>query len=422
MRLIIALLIWIAAAPCMAQYYADPYLYYRIGGGKATAPTSLDPDIRFRFNSKADGFACGNFNPRLDVRSMLGGIGDSIADLGSLSSSITGALPGQILCRAQPSLCQLMQHYSVRAEDSWRFSVDACETLQQTASTGSNTHQDWRALRRAQEWERQAAAGADAATAHLNVSEEQNPCITWVEGKDAGCPGREPVRPVRDTVRAGWCIANGAAGDCSAAGSGVRDSTRTTVRNVWDSPNAAANYAADIVGDSEIADGGTPRSHTATGLSPKVEEEKQAVMQVLNEVLASGGFPDTEQADKLSAPTVTVTHQLVIALREVDAHGIYTERLAEEIALARVVEKALLARRLLLTGSSEPNIQAAGPASEAVTNALQRLEAEIDRIIFDYQVRRSLVSDTSVELLRAHARTRVPISPTGDIIPDQPPQ
>ena len=422
MRLIIALLVWFTAAPSMAQYYDDPYLYYRLGGGRATAPASLDPNIRFGFNSSAGGFACGNFNPRLDVRSMLGGIGNSIADLGSLSSVITGALPGQILCRAQPSLCQLMQHYSVRAEESWRFSIDACEALQQTASTGANTSQDWLALRRAQEWERQAAAGVDATTAHRNVSEEENPCITWVDGKEAGCPGREPVRPVRDTVRAGWCLANGEPADCSAASSGLSVETRTTVRNVWQSPTEAADYAADIVGDSEIIDGGTPRSHTATGLSAKVEDEKKEVMQVLNGVLASSGFPDTDQADKLSAPTVTVTHQLIIALREVDHHGIYTERLAEEIALARVVEKALLARRLLLTGSSEPNIQAAGPASEAVADAVQRLEAEIDRIVFDYQVRRQLVSDTSVELLRAHARRLVPVSPTGDIIPAQPPQ
>ena len=422
MRLTIAFMIWFIATPATAQYYPDPYLYYRIGGGKATAPTSLDTNLRFRINAQSGGFTCGNFNPRLDVQSMLGGIGNSLADLGSLSSVVTGALPGQILCRAQPSLCQLMQHYSVRAEESWRFSIDACENLQQAAANGSNTSQDWLALSRAQEWERQSAAGVDATTVHLNVSEEEDPCITWVEGKEAGCPGRKPVRPVRDTVRAGWCLANGKAADCTSGGGITNAQKSTTVNFVWDNPEAAATYAADIVGDSEIVDSGTPRSHTATGLSPKVEDEKKKVAEVLNSILASGGFATVEQAKKLSAPTVTVTHQLVIALREVDPHGIYAERLAEEIALARVIEKALLTRRLLLTGSSEPNIQSAGPASEAVAGAVQRLEAEIDRLIFDYQVRRSLVSDTSVELLRAHARAGVPTAPIWDLYPAQPPQ
>ena len=112
-------------------------------------------------------------------------------------------------------------------------------------------------------------------------------------------------------------------------------------------------------------------------------------------------FPNRQQAEKLQAPSVSVNFQLILALREVDQHGIYTERLAEEIALARVVEKALQARRLLLTGSTEPNIQNSGPANEALSTAIGRLEQEIDRTIFDYRMRRSLVSNTSVALLEA---------------------
>ena len=44
------------------------------------------------------------------------------------------------------------------------------------------------------------SAGVDATTTHRKVSEDENPCISWVDGKETGCPGKEPVRPVRDTV------------------------------------------------------------------------------------------------------------------------------------------------------------------------------------------------------------------------------
>ena len=111
----------LAPHPASGQYVADPYLYYSVGGGRAISPPAAQSRIRFGSNVGISGFSCGNFDPKLDVSSMLGGIGNTLADLKSIPTAITSALPGQILCRAQPSLCNLMQHYSVRAEDAWRF-------------------------------------------------------------------------------------------------------------------------------------------------------------------------------------------------------------------------------------------------------------------------------------------------------------
>ena len=418
-NILVLTIIFAASASVHAQYYEDPHLYYSVGGGRATTPTIIDPNVRFGFRASSSGFACGNFDPKLDIRSMLGGVGNSMADLGSLQSSLTGALPGQILCRAQPSLCQLMQHYTVRAEDQWRFSINACELLQQTSAGGPNANSDWQALGKAQTWERLAQTGAsDAVSIQQKVSEETDPCVTWVEGKEAGCPGKPAIKPVRDAVRAGWCASNGLSADCDTTIQATNQDR--TAASTWSSPKDAAEFTADIVGDSEIRDGGTPSSHVASGLQPKIEEEKKEVLETLQVVLASGNFPDRQQAEKLRAPSVSVNYQLILALREVDQHGIYTERLAEEIALARVVEKALQARRLLLTGATEPNIQNSGPANEALVTAVGRLEQEIDRSIFDYRMRRSLVSDTSVALLEAYERTKWPTVEPREIIPSNP--
>ena len=418
-NILLLTIIFAASASAHAQYIADPFLYYSVGGGRATTPTIIDPSVRYRFRAPGNGFACGNFDPKLDIRSMLGGVGNSMADLGSLKSSLTGALPGQILCRAQPSLCQLMQHYTVRAEDQWRFSIDSCELLQQTSAGGPNANSDWQALGKAQTWQRLAQAGAsDAVSIQQKVSEETDPCVTWVEGKEAGCPGKPAIKPVRDAVRAGWCASNGLSADCDTTIQAT--SQDRTAASTWSSPKAAAKFTADIVGDAEIKDGGTPSSHVASGLQPKIEEEKKEVFETLQTVLASGNFPDRQQAEKLHAPSVSVNFQLILALREVDHHGVYAERLAEEIALARVVERALQARRLLLTGATEPNIQNSGPANEALITAVGRLEQEIDRTIFDYQMRRSLVSNTSISLLEAYERTRAPTVAPREIFPSNP--
>ena len=48
----------------MLNTIADPYLYYSVGGGRATTPTIIDPNVRFGFRASSSGFACGNFDPK----------------------------------------------------------------------------------------------------------------------------------------------------------------------------------------------------------------------------------------------------------------------------------------------------------------------------------------------------------------------
>ena len=90
--------------------------------------------------------------------------------------------------------------------------VNCCSKL---SAGGPNANSDWQALGKAQTWERLAQTGvSDAVSIQQKVSEETDPCVTWVEGKEAGCPGKPAIKPVRDAVRAGWCASNGLPADC----------------------------------------------------------------------------------------------------------------------------------------------------------------------------------------------------------------
>lgn len=394
---------YLLCAPVQAQdYIDDPYLYYRIGGARAISQPATTNRIQFGSTSGLSGFACGNFNPLNDIESMLGGIGDSLPSLQALPTDMLSNLPGQLLCRAQPSLCQLTQHYSVRAEDIWRFSINACEDAQ---AEGKGANNDWLKLGQAQEWQRQALAGANADEARRAVADEEDPCVTWIGGRRAGCPGRPPIRPVRDTVTAGWCVVNGEPADCTSTGG---NKTKSYAVEIWETPQEASIFAADIVGDVEITDGGTPDTYTPTGLQALVKKETEEVAEALNEVVRSPGYGTDETREKLDSPAVQVNTELINALRHLEGAEIYTQRIAEEIALARILDKALLVRRLLIKGLSEPNIQLAGAGKEDVTEAIKRLDAEIDRIVFEFKTRRAIVGETSIELLQAYARVRTP--------------
>ena len=78
---IVVLTTFIAAQPASGQYFEDPYLYYSVGGGRAISPPASQSRIQFGSNVGISGFSCGNFDPKLDVSSMLGGIGNTLVDL-----------------------------------------------------------------------------------------------------------------------------------------------------------------------------------------------------------------------------------------------------------------------------------------------------------------------------------------------------
>lgn len=79
---------------------------------------------------------------------------------------------------------------------------------------------------------------------------------------------------------------------------------------------------------------------------------------------------------------------------------IVIDRLVAEIAVARTVEKAFLARRLVKSGSSLPEVQANPVAREHVDQVVRELDAEINRLAFEAQIRKDLVSNTVTNLLK----------------------
>jgi len=74
-------------------------------------------------------------------------------------------------------------------------------------------------------------------------------------------------------------------------------------------------------------------------------------------------------------------------------------KLAQEIAEARVMEEAMIIRRLLLAGRKEGYVSANRIAQREVTKALEELEGEISNVIFEKDSRDKFVTSIVVELL-----------------------
>ena len=106
---------------------------------------------------------------------------------------------------------------------------------------------------------------------------------------------------------------------------------------------------------------------------------------------------------------MAVTRQVIEAIREMPPadQGLVIGRLVSEISTARTVEKALYARRLLLTGRQVPEVYATDVAREHADRSIEELDREIESLLFETRVRREVVSDTAAVLLEQAAARRL---------------
>ena len=93
---------------------------------------------------------------------------------------------------------------------------------------------------------------------------------------------------------------------------------------------------------------------------------------------------------------------MIEAIREMPAteQGLIMGRLVSEISTARTVEKALFARRLLLTGRQVPEVYATEVAREHADTSITELDKEIENLLFETRVRKEVVSNNLATLLQ----------------------
>ena len=391
----------------------DISLYYLLGGGRATdaAASPFDRDRSLLGGAAHGGSTCGAFSRSGDVLDMLSArLEDSLTSLVSVPETVASALPGTILCRAKPGLCQLLQHYVVRAENRWNLSVDACRRDVEASARGGAPHLDILETSRVQVWEHQARQGESAETARLKA-EATDGCVTWLGGRRAGCRSADPIWLMRDTASAGWCLLMNQPGDCQRVQANTGSDSPVPLAQAWESSQDAGAWVASVLGDYRLQAGTTVETRTGGGLLPIIDQQTEMLKKQLTQRVYRPGSEDTRGAIALDGTDVVLTPALINALRDLPDRDYLIARLANEAALADVVGKAFLARRLLLSGLMEPHIQRTGGIAETVRRQVAVLEHEIDRATWEMQARRHIVAGSVLEVLAAHRAQMTPGAP-----------
>jgi len=393
----------------------DSLWYYEIARAEPVTVPANPSNVSVTPGGSAQlgmGYSCGKFDPVAAVTNTLNDIGAGVDNMmnamTAAASAAIGALPALILQRANPGLYDMFQNALLQAEETMQLATKSCEQMEAEIAEGKNPYADLITLSKGNDWKLQMGIGGnDAVTAKEAVETSNGDSgIPWIGGQ-AGGAGQPELQFTGDIVKAGYNVNMNR--PIAAAGP-VPPASATRLSEVWSTPADARNWVVEVVGENIVTTCDTCRKDSipGTGLLPKLHQESAAVTVDLQNLVSGATPPTLANLDNITAPGVAITRQVIEAIREMPAteQGLIMGRLVSEISTARTVEKALFARRLLLTGRQVPEVYATEVAREHADISITELDREIENLLFETRVRKEVVSNTLVTLLQRAAVKR----------------
>ncbi|MEQ1557752.1 MAG: integrating conjugative element protein [Methyloglobulus sp.] len=393
----------------------DSSWYYQIGGAQAVSDAANPVARSLRLAGSLDLshiYSCGNFDPITGLTNILSNVQGKVmaaySGLIGAATSAIAALPAYILQRAAPGLYDLYQNAVIRGEAELEAANASCQQMEAEIRDGKNPYERFINVAKGYDWKvqmgngRSRSSSTDVKTAQETVEANNGSNgIPWLGGQYAGGNGQAPVFAITDTVKAGYNIELGrAVDDTTAATTGAG---ATPMAKVWGTPQAAQDYAQYVLGDVELTTSKDRQRHATPGhgILPRIASDKTPILTALKTIVNGNQNPSSDELDKVSTPGIAMTREVIDAIRAlptVQEQEAAMQKLADEAATGRNLEKALLLRRLLQSGRMEPNIYASG-LSPDIEMAVTHITQAIDNVLYETKIRREMFAQTATVLL-----------------------
>lgn len=383
---------------------------YSIGGGRAVsmggAANMHSIGIGAGWNSN---LICGNMDLSTTLQNQLNGVTNGFQSIMSSviqnATSAVASLPALIIQRADPGLYNLLTNGILQARLDFDRSKATCRAMANRMADMAGGQLGWGQLAEGMALSQSVSSQDAVAAVEESEKERGNKGVPWVGGQQAGGTGQAPIKLISDVSRAGYNLLNGReVGDNSSipvGGCGNRLSCQT-----WSSPQAAVEFATRVLGEREqrTCDSCSKTQTTpGVGLTPLIQEEYERKLQALQTLVNSSGRPNDEQLQAASSQSLPITRGVVEALRDEPDRDLLTQHLASEVALASVLEKALLLQRTLLTGRKEPNVAINELAQQAISAESDTLAQEIGNLKTELELRQTLAGNSPMVLIQRHS-------------------
>lgn len=360
-------------------------LHYTLGGGpvislpaRAKHIDSHELGVGWDMNLQ-----CGMLDPKLTVQNQLNGVTDGFQDMmGDILTNATSAvlsLPGYYLQKKDPGLYDLITNGVLQGKFDFDDARTSCEEM--VSTMGEMTKEDaYSTLARAEAWTNAVKSG-DAVQAKEDVLDDMGDSgITWVGGAKYGGRNQPAINATTDATRVGFELLTDE----------EQKEAHQGLYQYWDDEEAMSDWVTAVIGSQTIQTGmdkSQTESTPGIGLSQEVTTEGIALESELRQAL----LDDVE--------TPHFPRVLLDALKERQVDDNTLSRISSELALSHTIEKALYARRALLSGKYEVNIAQHGAAQDDITDAVHRLEDEIDMLRYEAQVRQDIGTRTALSVV-----------------------
>ena len=381
---------------------------YSIGGGNAVSMSNAagmrSIGVGVGWNSN---LICGDMSISTTIRNQLNGLTNGFQNIMSSviqsATSAVASLPALIIQRADPGLYNLLTNGVLQARLDYDRSKLTCRAMAEKMADMAGGQMGWNQIADGMAL-RQAVSSTDAVSAIEQAEARRgNDGVPWVGGNNAGGAGQPAVKVVGDVTRAGYNLVNGRGVTDTSAISAA--SCNSLACQTWPSPQAAVEWATRVLGEREQR---TCESCTKTatvpgvGLTPLIQDEYETKLQVLQELIAGSRNTTFENLRTAGSTALPITRGVIEALRDEPDQDILARRLASEVALSSVLEKALLLQRTLLTGKKEPNVAANQLAVDAVNHESDTLDREIINLKTELELRRELANNSPMAIIQRH--------------------
>lgn len=430
---------------------ANNFLYYKIGGGSDFALPPVQNTQTINLGADADlgaGYTCGAFNPALSIKNTLNDLKNSVDNIEqTVLHNATGSIaemPMYFLAQASPTAYNLLNNMLMSAHDKISVSTKACEQVKYQIAHGQNPYQDWATISVNDQWKKHlsmtATGDEDINDAKKEVDANAgNQGAPWVQGnKDSSSGGyyagglnQPPIQVVADTVKAGYnAMLLRDLNDNSPAPKGGGLAT------AFPQPIDAANWITNVVGDQTITtcnDASCKKAQSGIsgrGLLPWIttcsdqnnKDCTDTIRTNLSHLITGQSTISKDNLEAVSASGLVMSPQVISAIRGMDTtqQSIIVNKLAQEVATQRVIEKALIARNILQTGSQVPVIATNKPAQAILNQSIQHLDKDIQSLAFEAQVRKQMMSDTLSNVLNYQSNQQISAMRVPHVTPTQP--
>lgn len=384
---------------------------YSIGGGRAVSMGSASNmqsiGVGLGWNSN---LICGNMNLATTLQNQLNGVTNGFQTIMSSviqsATSAVASLPALILQRADPGLYNLLTNGILQARLDFDRSKLTCRNIANRMADVAGGQVSWDQLAEGMTLKNVLGTGNGDAVSAVGQAESShgNNGVPWVGGSNAGGSGQSAIKVVSDVTRAGYNLLNGrGVTDTSSIDSSTCGNRLTC--QTWSSPQAASDWATRVLGEREQQ---TCENCTKTqtmpgvGLTPVIQEEYETKLKALRDLVTGAQPTTTANLEAAGSDALPITRGVVEALRDEQDQDLLGQRLASEVALSSVLEKALLLQRTMLTGAKEPNVAANDLAAKAVDQENTTLEQEISNLKTELELRRELAGDSAMTLIGRH--------------------